>query len=198
VSGRAATKLAPPPPAIATTGGARVDTDRPVLEARPRVADGGDAGWRNALRARTENDRTGMPHRTGPDLAATVALLGRASLFAGCTRSELESLAATAYPVSFEPGDRLCVEGGEALECYVVAEGKATVTIGGRTVSTVGENRVVGERGPLEGRVRTATVTAATHMTTWAISRDRLLGLAKRSTAAADGMYEDIHRRYAD
>jgi cytochrome P450 len=197
-SSRAATEVAPPPPAIATTGPARVDTDRPVLEARPRAADGGDAGWRNALRARTEHDDAGMPHRTGRDLAATVALLGRASLFARCTTSELEALAATAYPVSFEPGERLCVEGGEALECYVIAEGEATVTIGGRTVSTVGENRVVGERGPLQGRARTATVTATTHMTTWAISRERLLGLAAHSAAAADGMYQEIHRRYAD
>ncbi|HZW75930.1 MAG TPA: cyclic nucleotide-binding domain-containing protein, partial [Caldimonas sp.] len=128
----------------------------------------------------------------------TVALLGRVSLFAGCTTSELEALATTAYPVSFEPGDRLCVEGGEALECYVIAEGEATVTIGGRIVSTVGENRVVGERGPLEGRARTATVTATTHMTTWAISRARLLGIAAGSAAAADRMYEEIHRRYAD
>jgi cytochrome P450 len=197
-SRRAATEVAPPPPAIATRGPAPADTDRPVLEARPRGAEGGDAGWRNALRARTEDDRTGMPHRTGRDLTATIALLARASLFAGCTTSELESLAATAYAVSFEPGDRLCVEGGDALECYVIAEGEATVTIGGRTVSTVGENRVVGERGPLEGRARTATVTATTHMTTWAISRERLLGLARRSTAAADRMYEDIHQRYAD
>jgi cytochrome P450 len=193
----AATDVAPPPP-VAATGPSHVDPDRTVLEARPRANAGGDSVWRNALRTRTEHDGAGIPHRTGDDLAATVALLGRVSLFAGCTTSELESLATTAYPVSFEPGDRLCVEGGEALECYVVAEGEAVVTIAGRTVSTVGENRVVGERGPLEGRARTATVTATTHMTTWAISRERLLGLAADSTAAADRMYEEIHRRYAD
>ncbi|HXJ34500.1 MAG TPA: cytochrome P450 [Candidatus Eisenbacteria bacterium] len=197
-SGRTATELAPPPSAVAATGPARLDTDRPVLEARPRMTDGGDAGWRNALRRRTEQDAAGIPHRTGPDLAATVALLGRASLFAGCTTSELEVLAATAYPVSFEPGERLCVEGGEALECYVIAEGEGTVSIGGRVVATVGENRVVGERGPLEGRARTATVTARTRMTTWAISRERLLALVAHSRAAADLMYEELHRRYAD
>ena len=111
---------------------------------------------------------------------------------------ELAALAETAYPVSFEPGERLCVEGAEALECYVIAEGEATVAIGGRLVATVGENRVVGERGPLEGRVRTATVTASTPMTTWAISRERLLALVAQSRAAADGMYEELHRRYAD
>ena len=72
------------------------------------------------------------------------------------------------------------------------------VTVAGRTLGTVGENRVVGERAPLEGRTRTATVTANTRLTTWAISRERLLGLAARSAAAAEGMYEELGRRYAD
>jgi cytochrome P450 len=175
-----------------------VDTGREVLALRPRARpDGSDAGWRNALRARTEHDGTGIPHRSGADLGATAVLLGRASLFAGCTARELAALAATAYPVSFEPGERLCVEGGEALECYVIAEGEATVAIGGRLVATVGENRVVGERGPLEGRARTATVTASTHMTTWAISRERLLALVAHSQGAADGMYQEL-QRYPD
>lgn len=175
-----------------------IDVERNVLTLRPRTpSDGNDTGWRNALRARTERDG-GIPHRTGDDLEATAALLARASLFSGCTEGELRDLAATAYPVSFEPGQHLCVEGGESLECYVVAEGEATVTIGGRTVGTVRENRVVGERGPLEGRTRTATVVATTHMTTWAISRERLLGLAAHSAAAARGMHEEILRRYAD
>jgi len=35
-------------------------------------------------------------------------------------------------------------------------------------------------------------------MTTWAISKERLLGLAAQSAAAANGMYEEIDRRYAD
>src|SRR5262245_5902439 len=194
-----ATIAAAPPPVAALPPAPAVDAVRRVLEVRPRAqADGTDAGWRNALRSRTEQNATGIPRRRGEDLARTVALLGRVSLFGRCTPTELGELAATAYPMSFEPGEQLCTEGAEALECYVIAEGEALVTIGDRTVATVGEGRVVGERGPLEGRTRTATVTASTRVTTWAISRERLLGLASRSPAAADGMYEEIRRRYPD
>jgi hypothetical protein len=161
-------------------------------------ADGADVGWRNALRARAEDRGNGIPRRTGEDVAATVALLRRASLFGRCTPGELETLAATAQPVSFEPGEHLCVEGREALACYVIAEGEVTATARGRTLTLVGETRVVGERGPLEGRVPTATVTAKTRVTTWAISRERLLDLVAHSSVAAEGMYEELHRRSAD
>src|SRR5262245_18670813 len=74
--------LAAPPPVAAPPPAPAVDTGRHVLEVRPRAqADGTDAGWRNALRSRTEQNATGIPRRRGEDLARTVALLGRASLF---------------------------------------------------------------------------------------------------------------------
>jgi len=71
------------------------------------------------------------------------------------------------------------------------------VTIAGRTVRTVGEDDVVGERGPLEGKPRSATVTALTHMNTWAISRDRLLGILSRNPSLAERLREEMQRRYA-
>jgi len=55
----------------------------------------------------------------------------------------------------------------------VIAEGEASVVIGGAFVATVEADDVVGERGPLLDAPRIATVTAKTHMITYAISRDR-------------------------
>jgi len=98
--------------------------------------------------------------------------------------------------MSFAPCDHRCTEGADAPECYVIAEGEAAVTIGGRAVRTVGEDEVVGERGPLEGRPRSATVAATTHMTTWAISRDRLLAIVSRNANLAARLREEMARRY--
>jgi CRP-like cAMP-binding protein len=78
----------------------------------------------------------------------------------------------------------------------VISEGEATVTIGERLVRSVGEDDVVGERGLIEGRARTATVAATTHVNTWAISRERLLALLERSPGAKTGMLEYVRRRY--
>jgi cytochrome P450 len=173
-----------------------------ALGLRPRGdAGGNDAGWRNALRAYVEQENSDMNFpsaRAGLELAATAALLARAPLFRACTPQELAELATTAYPIGFDPGDVLCAEGAEALECYAIAEGEATVAIGDAVVRSVGPDDVVGERGPLEGRARTATVRAATHMLTYAISRQRLLTLIARSPAAHAGMLAYVKERYGE
>jgi len=134
--------------------------------------------------------------RTGDKLAAMIALFSRNSLFRRCTPAELEHLAATAYPISFEPGDMLCVEGAESPECYVIEEGQGVVTIGRKGVATVGVDDVVGERGVLLDTVRSATVTAMSHMITYAISRERLRALVERNPATREWMLEEVHRRY--
>jgi CRP-like cAMP-binding protein len=117
-------------------------------------------------------------------------------LFRGCSPDELEQLARTAYPLSFDAGDVLCVEGEDAPECYVIAAGEATVTIGGDVVGKAVSDDVVGEKGPLESRPRAATVTAATHMITYAISREHLTRLLEESPAAAKAMRDELERRY--
>ena len=57
---------------------------------------------------------------------------------------------------------------------------------------------MVGERGPLEGRSRSATVTATSHVNTYAISRERLPALVAKSPRAAEDMYEYVRRRHTD
>ena len=153
-----------------------------------------DAAWRAALRSRMEE----RAPTTDDELAATVALLGRVPLFRACSPSDLEQLARTAYPLTFEAGDVLCAEGADAHECYVIAEGEASVTTGDQVVATVSHDDVVGEKGPIEGRPRAATVTATNHMLTVAISRDHLLALMDTSPAAATAMRELVAARYGN
>jgi len=167
---------------------------------RPRAGDAGaDLRWRAELRQRIETDparQDSVPVRKGEQLAATVALLQRNSLFERCTRNELEQLAATAYPMSFEPGDLLCSEGDESPECYIVEEGSAVVTIGRKGVATVAEHDVVGERGVLLDTVRAATVTATTQMITYAISRERFRAVVAGNVLARQWMLDEMRRRY--
>ena len=67
-----------------------------------------------------------------------------------------------------------------------------------REVASVGADDVVGERGPLFGRPRSATVTAVTHLVAYAISRRRLHQVAAANPAAARVMDEFIRARQPD
>jgi len=63
-------------------------------------------------------------------------------------------------------------------------------------VRKVGEDTVVGERGVLLDTVRSATVTATTHMITYAISRERLRAVVANNPAARAWMLDEMQRRY--
>lgn len=166
---------------------------------RPAGDTNADLQWRAALRQRIESQperQDSVPTLTGTRLAAAVALLRRNRLFALCTAAELEQLASTAYPMSFEAGDVLCSEGADSPECYVIEVGQAVVSIARRGVGTVGEDDVVGERGVLLNTVRAATVTAMSHMITYAISRQRLRAVVDANADAREWMLEEIAHRY--
>jgi cytochrome P450 len=195
-SPRRAAVSTPSTPAEATA--VKVETRDTGL--RPASGDAeADLRWRAALRERIEDDPgrpDSLPLRTGEELAAMVRLFSRNTLFDRCTRGELEQLAATAYPVSFEPGDALCLEGADSPECYAIEEGQAVVTVGRRGVGTVGEDDVVGERGVLLDTARSATVTAVSHMVAYAISRERLRSVVDRNPAVRQWMLDEVKRRY--
>jgi CRP-like cAMP-binding protein len=133
---------------------------------------------------------------TPEELFVKVGLLGRLPLFSGCTSTELRELAQEAYPIQFEAGEKLCVAGAHAPECYVITEGEAAVTVGKILVDTVRPLDVVGERGPITGRPRAATVTAKTPIETYAIGRSAITALLERSPTAAASMRDELLRRY--
>jgi CRP/FNR family transcriptional regulator, cyclic AMP receptor protein len=96
--------------------------------------------------------------------------LSTVGLFSGCSKKELQSVARLCTPLSVEEGFVLTTEGTAGRECFVIADGKARVTIGGRKVGEVGPGECVGEMALLDGGRRTATVTAESPMNVYALS----------------------------
>jgi cytochrome P450 len=163
----------------------------PGTASRPN---GDDRSWRDAFRHRLENAAT-CPDPV--EVRTLSALLGRIALFAPCRPTELARLAATAYPIAFDQGDALCVQGDDTSDCYVVVEGEAAVTIDGEPIGVVRCDEVVGERAPIERRPRSATVIATTHMLAYAISRERLDELLVSRPDVAAHMRMLLQARYS-
>ncbi len=140
----------------------------PAAGDRPTVD---DLALRESFRRRLES---GQIPADPLEVERLTVLLRRIPLFEACTSAELHKLASTAYPIAFEEGEELCSEGEESADCYAVVEGEAALTIQREPVGVVRAGEIVGERGPIEGSPRAATVTATSRVHAYAISRLRL------------------------
>ena len=88
-----------------------------------------------------------------------VEALKAAPLFEGLSKKELGKLAAVTDDLRVEIGTVLCREGRVGREFFVIVDGEAQVTKGGKTVGKLSGGSFVGEIALLSTKKRTATVT---------------------------------------
>jgi CRP/FNR family transcriptional regulator, cyclic AMP receptor protein len=100
-----------------------------------------------------------------------VEALGRAPLFEGLSKKELAGLARVTEDLKVEPGTVLCREGKIGHEFFVIVDGEAEVTKGGKRIATRGGGDFVGEIALLTTTTRTATVTATTPLRCFILTR---------------------------
>ncbi len=100
-----------------------------------------------------------------------VEALKRAPLFEGLSKKELTTLAAASDDLEVEAGTVLCREGRIGHEFFVIVDGEADVTKGGKRVATRSGGDFVGEIALLSTTKRTATVTATTPLRCFVLTR---------------------------
>jgi CRP-like cAMP-binding protein len=96
-------------------------------------------------------------------------LLRQVPLFSSLDDSDLESLADEFNERRFVAGDKIALEGEGGLMFFVVESGEATVAVHGEPVGKLGPGASFGEVALIDRRPRTATVTAASDLRTFAL-----------------------------
>jgi voltage-gated potassium channel len=97
----------------------------------------------------------------------TVELLAGVPLLASLERKDLQRLAKDFTERTFPAGSVVVKEGDtHGMGFFVVAAGEGSVSVGGTEVAKVGPGDYFGEVALISDRVRTATVTATTDLTT--------------------------------
>lgn len=91
-------------------------------------------------------------------------LLREVALFSGCTAKELSKIARLTTQIELPAGSILAKEGKPGFECFVIADGKAKVTLRGRKLAILGPGDIVGEMALLDSGPRAATVVAEDDM----------------------------------
>src|SRR5215216_2210086 len=126
-----------------------------------------------------------------------IALLRSLRIFRALPAPALECLARSLEPIRLAAGEVLIREGEPGDRFYAVADGRLQVTIGGVPIATNLRGDGIGEIALLYGVPRTATVTAASPATVFALSRPAFLAAvtghtptAQAATAVADERLE--------
>ena len=97
------------------------------------------------------------------------AMLKDVPLFAGCTKRELEAIGGSIKEVRHPEGRVIAAEGDTGIGFFLIVEGTASVSVGGKPRGKLGPGDFFGEISLLDHGPRTATVTATSPI--------RMLGL---------------------
>jgi CRP-like cAMP-binding protein len=105
----------------------------------------------------------------------------------GLSDHDLGRIAALLGERSVAPGETLIEEGTEGSQSFLVAEGEASVSIGGVLIARVGPGEFVGELALLTDEPRGATVRAETSMKVRVLDKATLAALLDPITEALLG-----------
>jgi len=94
----------------------------------------------------------------------TAATLARVPLLTGLKKRDLSGLAKRFREHTFRAGDDVTVEGRTGAGFFIVADGRATVRVGERTVSSLGPGDYFGDVALIDSGPRSATITAETDL----------------------------------
>lgn len=116
---------------------------------------------------------------------AKTDLLAQVPLFSGCSKRELQEIAALADELDLPEGTVLIKEGERGREFFVIVDGTVDVTKDGRRVTALGGGSWIGEIALVSDVPRTATVTTTSPVRVLVVTDRAFSGLIKRSPSIA-------------
>jgi CRP-like cAMP-binding protein len=116
-------------------------------------------------------------------------------LFSGCSKAELQKIAALADELDLAEGATLIREGERGREFIVIVDGTVTVTRGGKSLRDLGAGDFIGEIALVSDVPRTATVTATSPVRLLVITDRAFRGLIEQMPSIATKVLQSLGQR---
>jgi len=129
---------------------------------------------------------------------AKIEALKRAPLFEGLSKKELTELARVTDDLMVGPGTVLCREGKVGREFFVIVDGEAEVTKGGKHIALRKGGDFVGEIALITTKKRTATVTATTPLRCFILTQAAFRRVLDESPGVQFKVMQALAERLAD
>ena len=139
----------------------------------------------------------GRVDRSLPEPGHEVELLRALPMFAPLPLVTVEQLAASLEVCHYPPGAVLIRQGDAGDRFHVVADGRVDVDVDGRPRPPLGPGDCFGEIALMRQVPRTATITAATDVTTYALGRAEFLRAVTGNQRSASFAASLVDRRLA-
>jgi CRP-like cAMP-binding protein len=121
--------------------------------------------------------------------------LGSVPLFKGLSKRELMSILRSSHAVQFPPGQTIIKEGETGKGFFVLTRGKATVSVDGKKVASLGPGSYFGEMAVLDGGPRTATIIAENLVGTLELTSSALLRVLAKEPDVSRSISTELRRR---
>ena len=128
---------------------------------------------------------------------AKVELISRVPLFARCSKKELRMIANLADQIEWPEGKTLIQEGRLGSEFFILIEGTASVSKGGRKLRDLAAGDWVGEIALISDVPRTATVVATSAIRALVMTRGSFSQLMTDSPSIAAKVMASLGERVA-
>ncbi|HEY7400358.1 MAG TPA: cyclic nucleotide-binding domain-containing protein [Actinomycetota bacterium] len=113
------------------------------------------------------------------------SLIAQVPIFADCSPKDLAAVVRGLKEVNHQAGTVIAREGDPGIGLFVIAEGTAKVSVGGKTKAKLGPGDFFGEIALLDGGPRTATVTAQSDVRLYGLTEWAFRGLLQEHPAVA-------------
>jgi CRP/FNR family transcriptional regulator, cyclic AMP receptor protein len=124
-----------------------------------------------------------------------IELIASVPLFSGCSKKELQLVAALADEIDLPSGKELTRQGAPGREFFVLLEGEVEVVRDGSRVATLGAGDFFGELALISNIPRTATVTATSPIRTLVVHSRDFKRLLQDEPAVAERVLETMAER---